>query len=367
MSVSTAAPQVTSTDDLQQKTKTSFLTFTLIGMSCQGVLDTQFTPPEVKPTWFDGLQDKLDAAKATATEWIKVIAPKAQTAAPLQVVNYQTTYSAFSAKIQKIVAAYPNAQGANDPNVMAVQELATALDQTIQDILASADATAQTLADWGVKLQASHDALSSGAATIQNAETDLDADVKAMQSAIDGLNADILAENMAIAASAGAIGIGVIMLVAGIALAPETGGASAYLVAGTGGLLIVGGAAAWGVMQSKINAQYQEVAQDQKQQDADKRQIVALQGLASATSQAVQHISDATTSLAAFRASWALFRGELAGVSAKLQKAEVSLSTALEGAFCAAADTEWADAATFAQSIVDAPVTVLSQPMAMDG
>ena len=72
-----------------------------------------------------------------------------------------------------------------------------------------------------------------------------------------------------------------LLLVVGIALAPETGGAS-LLVAGTGGLLIVGGAVTWGVMQSKINAQFDEIAKDQKELDDDKRQLVALQGLASA-------------------------------------------------------------------------------------
>ena len=54
-------------------------------------------------------------------------------------------------------------------------------------------------------------------------------------------------------------------LVAGIALAPVTGGAS-LIVSGIGGAAIIGGAVTWGVMQVKINSQFDEIAEDQKDQ-----------------------------------------------------------------------------------------------------
>ena len=52
-------------------------------------------------------------------------------------------------------------------------------------------------------------------------------------------------------------------MIAGIALAFVTFGAGA-VVAGAGAVAVVGGAITWGVMQHKINEQYDEIAKDQE-------------------------------------------------------------------------------------------------------
>lgn len=162
-----------------------------------------------------------------------------------------------------------------------VAELVGALQNEMTQLIGNADATTAKLIAWGDMMQHSHDALSSGAANIQSAEADL---------------------------------------------APETGGAS-LLVAGTGGLLVIGGAVTWGVMQHKINEQYDEIAKDKKELGDDQRQMVALQGLATSTDQAVTYITTSTSALSDFRTSWTVFEGELKGVASQLAKAEASLST----------------------------------------
>jgi ABC-type transporter Mla subunit MlaD len=359
------AGSATSTSTLQQKTQQAFVTLTLITQACHGIVNTVLIPPSPKPAWFDGLQAKLDSAKENATQWIDNIAPNVTGGVPLQVINYGTTYSAFSEQITDIVNANPDAQGATNKYVVQVKGLIAALEQAVTAIIANADTTAGTLKEWGDKMQRSHDDLVSGAANIQGAETDLSTDIAKMNNAISTLNEMIHKENIAIAASAGGIGLGLLLLVAGIALAPETGGASAYLVAGTGAALIIGGSVTWGVMQAKIDKQFKEIAADQNELNDDNRQLVALQGLASASDQSIQYVTDSTNALSDFRTSWSVFQGELQGVKSKLDNAEASLSTLLQGAFTAAATAEWADATNFAQSLASAPVQVAAKQLPM--
>jgi hypothetical protein len=351
---------------LQTATQSSFVTLNLITQACHAILNTTFVPPTPAPSWFADLNTKLDAAKANAQDWIDNIAPGVTGGVPLQVINYGTTYDAMSQEIQSIVQAHPNAQGADDPYVKQVAQLVSALQETVEGIIANADQTATTLSTWGDAMQASHDALSTGAVNIQSTETSLSTQITQMNTAISTLNATIAEENKAIAYSAAGIGVGLLLTVVGIALAPETGGAS-LLVAGTGGLLVIGGAVTWGIMQSKINDQYKQVAADQQELADDQRQLVALQGLASASSQAIGYITTATSALSDFRTSWTVFQGELQGVCDKLQKAETSLSTILEGAFTQAASNEWNDATAFAQSLADAPVQIAATTLPMQG
>ena len=357
--------QLTSTKDLQAKTKKSFITLTLITQACHGILNTTFIAPDPKPKWFDDLNKKLDNAKANAADWINNLAPDITGGVPLQVINYGTTYDALSAQINDIVTAHPTACGKDNQYVKEVHELISALESSISEIITHAENTSSSLEAWGEKMQKSHDDLSKGAANIQNAEADLSSDIGKMNAAIKALHATIAKENIAIAASAGGIGLGLILLVAGIALAPETGGAS-LLVAGTGGLLVVGGAVTWGVMQAKIDKQFDEIAKDQKELNSDKRQLVALQGLASASSQSISYINTSTTALSEFRTSWSVFQGELEAVKDKLQKGEDSLEVIVAGAFAAAAQKEWDVATAFASEIASAKITLASKVVPMN-
>lgn len=343
----------TSTTTLQQKTKSSYMVLRLIEQACQGVLNTTFSSEGLDPVpdWFDGLNTKLQTAQGVASDWVDTLGPSIAGGVPARVVNYATTYQAMSDSIQKVADEHPDAAGADNQYVKQVHSLVEALETTITSIIADIDKTSDDMKTWGQRLQAAHNALSDGAISIQAAETDLQTDIDKMNNAISTLRETIHKENIAIAAAAGAIGLGILMLVAGIALAPETGGASMYLVAGTGGLLVVGGAVTWGVMQSKINAQFDEIGDDQKELDADKRQLVALQGLATGAKQAVDYMSTASTYLAEFRTEWATFQQEITDVKGKLQSADESLSVIVANAFSQAALGEWKEAESFAQEI----------------
>lgn len=345
------------TEELKGQTQKSFVTLNLVTQACHGLLNTNFVCPPQKPTWFDELNAKLGNAKGNANTWISELAPGITAGVPQQVVDYGTTYQGFTSSIMNIVKAHPEAKGAEDPYVLQVHELVKELQNAVNEKVKGTEVAAKKLTVWGEAMQTSHDELSSGTANIQAAETSLSTDIEKMNSAIETLKEEIHRENIAIAASAAGIGLGLLLLVAGIALAPETGGYS-LIVAGTGGVLIIGGAVTWGIMQKKIDEQFSEVAKDQEELKADQAQLVALKGLSTASNQAIQYTTDATSALSEFRTTWSLFEGELKGVSEKLQHADESLSTIVEGAFTEAAAREWEDATKLAQSLVEAPVSV---------
>ncbi|MGH8383270.1 hypothetical protein [Pseudomonas sp.] len=151
----------------------------------------------------------------------------------------------------------------------------------------------------------------------------------------------------------------------GIALAPETGGASLLIGGGIGAAGIIGGSVTWGVMQHKINEQFDDIAKDQQELADDQRQLVALQGLQLASSNAVSSIELATQSLSKLQTQWGTFQGELQGVVASLQSADQAISTIVQGVFTKAAQTEWATAMDTANSLVNAKIEIQAQTLPM--
>lgn len=355
-------------DDISGDTGKSYSAAQLITMACHAVLNTQFKAPSPKPDWFDDLNDKLNDAKDVANTWINTLGTEVTSSIPLRVINFAPTFTAVTNEVIKLADADPTAVGKDNPTVVQIRELiADGLVPQITETISEIDKTATQLEDWGKQLQAAHDALSSGATNIQSAETALQADINKMNNAISNLHKAIDGENKAIAASAAAIGIGIFALVVGIALAPETGGASLAIGGFIGAAGIIGGGVTWGVMQHKINQQFDEIAKDQERLDDDKRQMVALQGLAMASNGAVSNLTLASSSLSKLRTQWAVFEGELKGVVSKLEEAEEAVATILQKTFTEAAVTEWSAALDTANALANRKLKVDSKTLPMSG
>ncbi len=337
----------------------AFTAAQLITMACHGVLNTQFVAPNPKPSWFDDLNAKLADAKTVANEWVNTLGPKVSSSIPLQVINFGSTYNAVSENIQSIVKDHPTAKGQDNEYVLEIKTMIQdGLISGVNDVLTNVDSASKDLEAWGKKLQAAHDALASGATNIQNLEISLKSEIDSMNNAIANLHQVIDGENKAIAASAAAIAVGVFALVVGIALAPETGGASLYVGGAIAAAGIIGGAVTWGVMQHRIDEQFKEIAKDQQQIAADKRQIIALQGLSSASDGAVANLALASSSLSKFRTQWAVFQGELSDVLQKLEKAEGELSVIMQGVFTEAAQNEWQKATDTANALANRKIQI---------
>jgi len=152
--------------------------------------------------------------------------------------------------------------------------------------------------------------------------------------------------------------------VVAVALAPATGGAS-LVVAGIAGLAAIGGGVTWGVMQNEINKKFSEIAEDQKKIEADKRQLIALQGLSLSASAAVTSIATATRALSDVKVLWTFFQDELKGTMNKLESTNVEASAIINKVRVKAAQKEWDKAVEFAEQLVGKPVQVEVRQMPM--
>ncbi|CBS91127.1 alpha-pore-forming cytotoxin MakA [Azospirillum lipoferum] len=328
----------------KSKMATGVTSIVLITNACHAILNTQLTLPDgmTKPTWFDNLVTKLDAAKALATEWINTLAPELTASLPNKVINYDTQYNAITNQIIRIADAHPMARGADDPNVKLVFELISALKTEVGKIHDDVAAEDKKLLDWGTRMQKAHDDLSQGVTSIQAAEADLAADISKMDGDINRLKAEIDGLNKKIAAAAIGVGLGIFAAIVGVALCFVPGGqVVGGVVIAIGAAAIVGGGIAWGVMQSKVNGDYDQIAKDQKQQNVDNQQLIALRGLEVATSQSISSIAMATAALSNVRALWKLFAGELEGVINQLNQADKGLALIVNEAFVQGAQDEW--------------------------
>lgn len=366
-------------DTIIGKTGHAFNAAQLITMACHGVANTVFTWPAdagKKPDWFDGLEAKLAVAQGLAREWLtgdgtgkypKGMAEAVTSTIPMQVLDFQPTFDAVTGNILQIVKDHGSESGKDNQYVVQIKDMISqGLVPQINTSIAAIDEMGNDLAAWGTKIQAAHNDLASGASSIQSAEIALQGDIDAMNSAIKNLHTYIDNENKAIAASAAAIGIGIFALIVGIALAPETGGASLAIGGFIGAAGIIGGSVTWGVMQGKINEQFKEIAQDQAKKASDQRTIIALQGLSTASGGAVSNLNLASSALSKLQTQWGAFEKELQGVLSKLEKAEDSISVMMQGVFTQAAKTEWADAATTANALVNRKVDTTTKTLSMD-
>lgn len=337
---------------VDKKSQTGFLSMQIVTASCHSVLNTQFVPFTPKPKWFDDLNNKLDAAKQVAGVWINDLAPKITSAIPRHIINYATTYEAMTNQILMLIDKDPTAKGKDNPTVRQTFALIDALSSEVGKIIADVIAMEEKLRTWGKDMQKAHDELSSGTTNIQNLEIELQSDIEKMNSAIGNLRSQIDGENKAIAISAGAIGVGLFIAVIGIAFAPVTAGQSLWLT-GAAGAVVIGGAVTWGVMQSKINSQFDDIAKNQQKIADDKRQIVALKGLEMASSSAIASMANGLQALSDVRTQWQVFAGELDGVKGKLDSANEELYAIVNKAYVQGAQKEWNLALDFAQKLVD--------------
>lgn len=340
----------------KSKTATGVASIVIITNACQAIRNTSLALPKdmTKPDWFDPLVAHLDAAKQLADEWIDTLAPDLTCALPQKVIHYDTQYNAITNSIIKIADANPQAQGSDDPNVKNVFALITALKGQVVKIHDDIGKDDEKLLEWGKRMQTAHDNLSGGVASIQAAEAALAADIGKMDTDMARLRSEIDGLNKAICAAACAVAIGIFVAIVGVVLAFETFGAG-LVVAGIGAAAVIGGAVTWGIMQSKVNNDYDQISKDQHEKDVDKQQIIALRGLEVATSQTVDAIATATSALSNVRALWKLFEGELDGVLGQLNQAQTGLALIVNEAFVNGAQAEWALAGELAKQLL-APV-----------
>ena len=152
-------------------TASGFASLQIVTASCHGVLNTQFIAPSPKPSWFDDLNGKLDAAKVLANQWIDDIAPKLTASIPSHVIDYGTTYTALTDQIVDLLNKNPTAKGKGNPVVQQVFALISALHDEIETIVTDVIGTQEQLKIWGDAMQKSHDDLFAGQPTFNRCKS----------------------------------------------------------------------------------------------------------------------------------------------------------------------------------------------------
>ncbi|WP_448563976.1 alpha-pore-forming cytotoxin MakA [Thalassotalea ganghwensis] len=351
----------------QQSTQSAFLATTVITAQCHAILNTQFVPPTNKPDWFDDLNTKLDAAKLVAKEWVDTLGPKVSASIPSSVINFDSTFQASIDAVHQLYQQDPTASGKDNATVKEAAQILTALSSQVKGIESTIKSMGAELSAWGAKMQKAHDDLEQGAANIQKTIIDLQTDIENMNNAIKN-NRDAIKElNKNLVYAQVAVGVGIFMLVAGVALTVATAGTAAVVAGGVavvGAAAIIGGAVTWGVIQHQINDDYDKIAEEQKEKSEDEQQIVALQGLSTASNAVVSAIETSTSVLSDFETTWTVFGNELDDVVNKLNDGASMESIIMEKVMSDAAKNEWDDAVELAKQLSSATVTIETKSVA---
>ncbi len=104
-------------------------------------------------------------------------------------------------------------------------------------------------------MQAAHDDLVNGATNIQKTIIDLQTDIESMNNAIDNNRAAIEKLNKDLVYAQVAVGVGIFMLVAGVALTVATAGTAAAVsggIAAVGAASIIAGGVTWAYYKIKL-------------------------------------------------------------------------------------------------------------------
>ncbi|HAS3213110.1 TPA: non-hemolytic enterotoxin lytic component L1, partial [Vibrio cholerae] len=202
---------------------------------------------------------------------------------------------------------------------------------------------------------------------IQKTIIDLQTDIESMNNAIDNNRAAIEKLNKDLVYAQVAVGVGIFMLVAGVALTVATAGTAAAVsggIAAVGAASIIAGGVTWGVLQNQIDDDYDSIAQEQKQKAEDQQQIIALQGLSNASSAVVSAIETSTSVLSDFETTWTVFGNELDDVVTKLNNGASMQSIIMEKVMSDAAKNEWDDAVELAKQLASAKIAIETKELA---
>jgi len=347
-----------------------FLALQVVTANCHGVLNTVLTSPtQPPPSWFAGLYANLQTAQTDAGNWVQNLAPQMTSNIPNVIMN---TSSLFQAGAQQIASLLSQAgqPGSSEQDLLnqAIQ-VVQALQQQVQANKATIDGMSTQLTEFSSQLQTDHDALESGTTSIQSALSADQTDIANMNANITNLQASIRYANQQLMASEISTSVGIFILVTGLALTVGTlgtGSMAGALVMGAGVATLAGGAAGWGVWESQIKNDYDQIAADQSEINADNQQIVALSALAASVDNAVTCISDASQSVSEVMTLWDTFDDLCADVLNDLGNEQADITKiGWDKLWLASAQNNWIDLQNFAQQLLNTGVTVDSKSLSL--
>lgn len=353
-------------DEATDKTVKTYAALTLISASCHAVLNTSLICPEPRKDdkgndkfpWFDDLQKKLDNAKVVARDWLDNVVVPIQAAIPTSVIDFNAQFQTVTDMVLDICDKSPNMKKGDADYNDVVQLLQSLVDTIETDIIVPIENSREQLKRWGQSLQEAHDELSGKVKVIQDAEIDLATKIENLNREIENLNRLIKSESTLVSVGGGLVGGGVFVGIVGVALMAAGAGIAGGIVIGIGAAMVVGGAVTWGVMQDKINKQYDQIASDRKEINADKLLLVSLKGIESGTTLAVSNLETALSALDEVKTMWQGFENIIKSTLSDLEKAEEQPTKILIKMFTQSARNKWAEANKMAEQLLGTNVKV---------
>jgi hypothetical protein len=342
-----------SPDDAKQAIASGLANMHIVTAYALAVQHTEINPAtDPAPAWFDALSANLDVAKGHAQKWIDLV-PDLTATIPSTVINFG---SEFKAAADLILELLQQAEGLapSSPQYKALVTKAidylTALRGELSTIDGAMDSTGKQLDGFQSSAEADFTSLTQGVDSIQTAEAGLAVQIAKAKADIEVLNAKISSENSLLTDSLIGLGLGILVLVAGIALAVVTFGLGVVVAVG-GGLVTLAGAGTAIAMGVLIKEQHEQIARDQIDLDDESRQIVVLSGL----NTSIQNLRDQNTAaqqaLTHIREMWTTFDRTLEHIIELVGEAEDPLHTVLDELWVRSALEEWTTLVEFATAL----------------
>ena len=375
-SSSSSAPS----DDIQQALAGAFLAI----QSANKAISTQGQLPPVSIAGLEDVNTSLATAQDHAANYSKHIAPNVQN--QLQaIIDYNRLYSALAASINSSINTIDQATPDNPPT-NALSTLAadmSALQSQVQNILYGAGGTADdptTASALGVyqQLVDYQSAVGSDASTFKGYSTLAYNSESGVSAQIKQYNDDIEADREAMAKDRAMIGGGAAMIVTGalivvvaVALAPETGGASALVIGSIGVAAVAGGAVMIGVSSSDLDKKEQDVSTKLVAIANDQAELANLTSINTASGNIAQHAGDIFGALDTIKNNWSDMDNNMANTITALnlpqnelmqwtkdnsnnQDPDYSTLATILRAEMVNPEADWTKAATTAQTILNA-------------
>lgn len=337
----------------------SFASLRQITESCTAIVNTQFSMPGTKPTWFDDLNKKFHTMQGLAKTWLDDYSVPILTTIPSSVNTFVPVFDASAHALRMIIDRNPGTL--SDADAATAREVLRRIMDKTQKIQTEVEGYAKVdekgnssgrLITWQRDMRNAYQELKEGSTNIQSLSKDLATEIEKYNSTIDTLKAEINYYNTMVATGAGLVGVGLFVGVVGLALCfafPVVGGIGLALGIG----MVVGGSVTWGVMQSKINKANQEIQDLRKNIAADQQTIVALNTLGDAADVVLSSAQNAVNNMTNFAATWATLGRSLQATYTALEQGGQESYSALLAMDLDEAEENWKDVKEYVKKLSD--------------
>lgn len=327
---------------------------------------TVLTPIPGAGNWFADFNASLGVAQSHGNTWLQTLGPQAFSQVPQAIMNYSDIFNNATTDVLNLLATISGTPTPKQRNSI-VQLLSATLTEltTTQDKLGQIQTSLQ---GFTADVQSDFTALNSGQTSAEN-EVAIDTiQLKIIQSQINATNVKIKADSNKALASEIGLGVAIFVTIAAVALAVATDGATAPLIVAGIGVLGVGGAIAGTVIFSEdVKADYQQLEQEQSSLTDEQRQVSALKGLITASTELLAESKDAQSAMASLLDAWAVLVAKLQSVVTDVTDAEAADLPALIATLdLQTAQTAWTQLTAFCQGMqtsgASIPTNTVVQP-----